>query len=356
MTRSNRWEQGSEYHLVSQRGGSAKNLPWSETVACFGTGRDALRGLIADSQSRRGWRRLWIPSYFCQEVVASLQSTGIGLVLYPDGPERSAPDLDCAAFRRGDALLVTNFFGLRAALSYDRVPRHIVAIIENHTHDLWSAWAMTSKADWCVASLRKTLPVPDGGVLWSPAGNPLPAEPVLTDERRRASTEKLAAMTLKSLYLDGAFDGKELFRRLAISGEDRIASGDVSGMTDWTRALLPVFPTETWRERRRENQRVLSSALSGIPGMTVLQSRDAVDGCPYSGIILFDSVQRRDHVRECLMAARVYPTILWPLESPVLPGIPPQNVDFSRRMLSIHCDMRYGREDMQRVAEMIKLI
>jgi len=286
--------------------------------------------------------------------VASLQSTGIGLALYPDGPERSAPDIDCAAFRCGDAILVTNFFGLRAPLSYDRVPRHVVAIVENHTHDPWSAWAMTSKADWCVASLRKTLPVPDGGVLWSPAGNPLPAEPVLTDDRRRASIEKLAAMTLKSLYLEGAFDGKEIFRLLAVSGESRIASGDVSGMTDWTRALLGALPTGTWRERRRENQRVLSTALSGIPGVTVLQPRDTVDGCPLSGILLFDSVQRRDHLRKRLMAWRVYPAILWQLESPVLPGIPPEDVDFSRRMLSVHCDMRYGRDDMLTVAEIIR--
>jgi hypothetical protein len=356
MTRPNRWEQGSEYHLMPQRGESAKDLPWGETVACFGTGRDALRGLIADSQSKRGWRRLWVPSYFCQEVVASLQTTGIDLAVYPDGPECSTPDFRYATFGRGDALFVVNFFGLRDEPTYDRVPRDAVAIIEDHAHDPWSVWARNSKADWCVASLRKTLPMPDGGVLWSPVDHPLPSEPASTDERQRASLEKLAAMTLKSLYLEGAFDGKELFRRLATSGESRIASGEVSGMTDWSRALLRAFPTGTWREQRRINQRVLSSALSGIPSVTVLQPQDAVDGCPFSGILLFDAAQRRDHVRERLMALRVYPVILWPLESPVVPGIPPENVDFSRRMLSIHCDMRYGREDMLRVAEMIRLI
>ena len=124
-------------------------------------------------------------------------------------------------------------------------------------------------------------------------------------------------------------------------------------MTAWTRALLGAFPVGTWRAQRRENHRVLSSALGGISWVTVLQPQDAVDGCPFSGILLFDTGERQDYVRERLTASRVYPAILWPLESPVLPGIPPENVDFSRRMLSIHCDMRYDREDMLRVAELI---
>ncbi|UCG42174.1 MAG: hypothetical protein JSU73_09880 [candidate division WOR-3 bacterium] len=321
----------------------------------FGTARDALRGLLADGSTRRCWRRLWIPSYFCQDVVASLRSTGIVLVTYTDDPENPLT-VGNARFLPGDALLVVNYFGLRGMPSYDRLLPDTVAIIEDHTHDPWSVWAINSEADWCVASLRKTLPVPDGAVLWSPVGHPLFSEPALTVDRRAASLEKLAAMALKALYLEGLLGDKEFFRRLAISGEGRIASGDVSGITEWTRALLRTFPTGTWRERRRENHRVLLSAIGGIPWATVLRPQDAVDVCPFSGIVLFDSAERRDHVRECLMASRVYPTILWPLESLALPGIPPENVDFSRRMLSIHCDMRYSRADMLRVAEMIRLI
>jgi hypothetical protein len=352
---TDRWEQGSEFHWMSCPAEPDTASPWDGRAAFFGTARDALRGLLADGQAKRGWRRLWVPSYFCQKVVSSLRATGIEMEVYPDRPDCPSPAFEHLPFQRGDAILVVNFFGLRAAPSYDRLPRDAVAVIEDHTHDPWSDWARTSKADWCVASLRKTLPVPDAGVLWSPVGHPLPPEPALTDERRRTSLKKLTAMALKALYLEGAFDDKELFRRLATSGEDRIAEGDLSGMTTWTRALLLTFPVRPWRGRRRENHRVLSSALSGIPWVKVLQPMSEGDECPFSGILLFDSVERRDHVRERLMASRVYPAILWPLESPVLPGVPPEDVDFSCRMLSIHCDMRYDREDMLKVAGLIGL-
>ncbi|MFO7676544.1 MAG: hypothetical protein R6X12_09545 [bacterium] len=350
---SARWEHGSEFHLVPHRGEQAAESPWDGRGVFYATGRDALRGLLAEGRARYGWRRLWLPGYFCQEVVAALGRTGIGLVVYPDGPASPAPGFERIPFERGDALLVVNYFGLRAAPAGDALPRAAVTVIEDHSHDPWSAWARSSNADWCIASLRKTLPAPDGGVLWSPAGHPAPPEPAVTDCHRQAALEKLAAMTLKALYLEGRFDDKELFRRLATAAEGRMGSAEVSGMTGWTRALLPTLPVTSWRERRRRNHRALATALDGISWVEVLPSRDADGGCPFSGILLFDSPGRRERVRERLLAARVYPAILWPLESPALPGIPSEAVALSRRMLSIHCDMRYAEEDMLRVAGLV---
>jgi hypothetical protein len=40
-------------------------------------------------------------------------------------------------------------------------------LVEDHSHDPFSPWAVGSSADYAFCSLRKTLPVPDGGLLWS---------------------------------------------------------------------------------------------------------------------------------------------------------------------------------------------
>ncbi|MGQ9708507.1 MAG: hypothetical protein ACUVUR_06495, partial [bacterium] len=108
-----------------------------------------------------------------------------------------------------------------------------------------------------------------------------------------------------------------------------------------------------WRKSRQENHRAFATAISNVLWVRVLQPFNPDDCCPFSAILLFDSPQRRDFVRERLIASRVYPAILWSLESPVVTGIPPHNLDFSRRMLSIHCDGRYSKEDMLRVAELV---
>lgn len=333
---------------------SAIELPWHRNALFYGTGRDALRALLIYGQKKMGWTRLLMPSYFCQSVVSSLLSTGIKIEVYRDGPEIPAPEFDNIQFQKGDLLLVVNYFGLRTQPSYPQLPRDKIFIVENHTHDPLSFWAKTSNADWCFASLRKSLPIPDGAVLWSPIGNGLPPEPRLSEEHMRASLEKLAAMSLKALYLEGLFEDKEIFRTLTIAGNKRIGTGEVSAMSDWSRAMLERFPFLSWRKRRKDNHRALSSELSGLSWVRVLQPPPDGDTCPFSAVLLFDSPERRDFVRERLIEARVYPAILWSLEEPVVSGISESNLDFSRRMLSIHCDMRYDKKDMLRVAEIIQ--
>jgi hypothetical protein len=46
-------------------------------------------------------------------------------------------------------------------------------------------------------------------------------------------------------------------------------------------------------------------------------------------------------------------SVLWPLEVPVVEGIPQEHIDESRRMISVYCDMRYDEHDMRYVASLI---
>lgn len=348
-----RWEQGSEFHWLDYQSDGKEATPWSDEGLYFGTGRDAFRALLYHGMSARRWRRLWIPSYFCQEVVSSLASTGIETAVYPDSPMMSMPDIEQICTRPGDVILIVNFFGLRGTPGQAVVGRHGVEIIEDHTHDPSSHWAMTSSADWCVVSLRKTLPIPDGAVLWSPSGHTMPPAIAPTGDHAKASLEKLAAMTLKALYLNAHAVKKDDFRRLAVAAEERIGTGIVSGMFGWTRSILPTFPVSRWRQHRRRNHEALCNALSGISWLTALKPKVDQDMCPYSGVLLLDTAGRREYLRQRLIDLRIYTAVLWPLDEPAIEGIPQEHVDTSRRMISVYCDMRYDEHDMEYVASLI---
>ncbi len=351
---ADRWEQGSEFHWLAGTI-ATEPAPWDGIGRFFGSGRDALRVLLLYGQAKRGWRRLWLPAYFCQEVVAALISTGISVVIYDDGPQDTFSDLSVIPFVSGDVVLRVNYFGLRSKSKLCPSPQGTAEVIDDHTHDPWSDWARQSDADWCIASLRKTLPIPDGGVLWSPRGHLLPEAMPVTPKRENASLRKLAAMVLKTLYLEGRDVEKAIFRQLAMSGEASIAAGAVSGMPEWTAALVATFPVQAWRERRRDNHRLMCHALAKLPWVTVLPASESSGTCPFSAILVFDSAARRERVRHRLIEADVYPAILWPLEEPIVEGIADVYCDLGRRMLSIHCDMRYDAVDIERVAEFIKL-
>jgi dTDP-4-amino-4,6-dideoxygalactose transaminase len=158
-------------------------------------------------------------------------------------------------------------------------------------------------------------------------------------------------MWLKRLYLEGRDVEKSAFRALSTAGESVIAAGAISAMTPWSMEMIRGFGVTAWRQTRRRNFNTLSGALSGVSWLTVLTpSRD--DACPFSVVIVTDSPQRRNRLRERLIEARVYPATLWPLEEAVL-EVPHEHRDLSRRILALHCDGRYGDDDLGRVADEI---
>lgn len=349
----NRWEQGSEFHFLQYTQPEAvAHYPWDGKAAYLGSGRDALGLLIRHGMEHLGWRRIYIPSYFCQEVVKAIIDTGIETLIYTDSPLETKPEImlgQCAI--PGDIILLVNFFGLRYA---PNLAEHLKSkgfiVIEDHTHDPYSEWAFQSKADWCIASLRKVFPVPDGGVIWSPAGTALPKEPAQTSFHDRAVLEKFSAMVLKERYLAGAGIGKDLFRKLAIAGEKSIYAGDYSGISEITRQLLPTFPIAEWRQTRKANWKYLMSLLSTLSWVSVLRPQDESQVCPFSVIVTFENKAVRDSIREHLCHTDIYPAILWPIERGT-PGVPKAHIRLSETLLSIHCDMRYSESDLTRVFE-----
>ena len=120
----------------------------------MGSGRDAIRLLLDHGIENRGWLRLWIPGYFCQGVVETIQLSGITVMVYNNNPLADDQVWDNLPFEKGDVILVVNFFGLCSQPDYTSIDRQHVEIIEDHTHDpVCLAW--NSQADWAIASLRK---------------------------------------------------------------------------------------------------------------------------------------------------------------------------------------------------------
>lgn len=345
------WELGSEFHLRVAHAGDARPPPWEGQGLLVGCGRDALRLLLEHGQRERGWRRLWVPSYFCPEVVAAARETGLAVSAYGCLPLGLPPPAACDPPRAGpgDVVLQVNYFGLEArgvaagALELAGAER-----IEDHTHDPCSPWARRSRADFCLASLRKTLPLPDGGALWSPAGHALPAAPPLRARHRAAAARKLVAMALKARYLEGRAVPKAVFRRLAAQAESALGVGPASAISAEARALLGGFPVERWRARRRDNHRLVTAALADVPGLRVAQPADGERGCPSSAMLVFASGALRDAVRAALLEAGVYPAILWPAQQGAVERA------LSARLLSLPCDMRYGARDVLRAAEHVR--
>lgn len=342
-----RWENGSEFAWQgSPVAARSEPAPWDGGLLLF-SGRDALRLVSQLGVARHGWRRLWVPEYFCQHVVAALVRSDLELLAYRDHPLLPAPHWPDT--RAGDAVLVMNYFGLRQGIGDLDSPG--VQVIEDHSHDLTSSWAWTSRADFCIASMRKTLPLSDGGAVWSPRGHALPRLPPISAQRRRAGALKLTAMMLKAMYLNGLAVDKDTYRAIARSGERGLGHPGVSAMTEVSRAVVDSSDLAGWRQARSRNVRILREGLEPVAWADMLAA-DHLGGVPFGGLLVLDKSERREVLRRRLHEASIYPAVLWPLETTVLP-VGDEARDVSRRMLVIHCDGRYGCEDMARILEVL---
>lgn len=342
-----RWEYGSQFHWQPLGAdGERGQVPWTSESVRLGCGRDALRALLEHLQPSR----LWLPSYLCQELVAPFVGSDLDLRCYPDSPLEPSLDLQRIPLRARDAVLVVNYFGLGSRGRVLPTSVQDVTIVEDHTHAPCSDWAQGSQADYCFASLRKSIPIPDGAVLWSPQSRELPRCDRARFQRSEPVQQRLAGMLLKSLYLGGHDVSKPIFRELLDRGEQQIAEGSISTISPLSGVLMGIFPFATWQSARRRNFRRLTEGLAHASGFDVLEPADP-QVAPFAVVCVFPDADDCVAARKLLVARGIYPSRLWPLDKPALEGVPVEHVSLSRRMFALPCDGRYGESDVDRVLE-----
>lgn len=334
-------EFGSDFHSMdnffSERASLTRIYPNSLFLA---NGRQCIEILI----KKYAWKRIWMPAYFCYEVMESIRNTGIETLLYADYPNAYDVSLiENIDFQEGDVLFRVNFFGLR---NY-RSNKHIsVPIIEDHTHDVLGRWALYSDADWCIASLRKTYPIAGGGMLWSPKGHPLPTcEP--TEANYQMTELRWKAMDMKRDYLKGEDIKKEDFRKLFMETEEMMESLPLSSMDNRALKLVDYWDINAWYNVKKRNWNLLKKRLPSNVHCMISEDESCT---PFSLVLLLDNRMERDKFRMKLIENHVYPAILWNVPEDSMEEIS----DFSQRMISIHCDGRYNEREMTQLGEIIK--
>ena len=332
-------EFGSDYHLCGENYIRESSCNFLDDKRLYACGRHAFAALILHNK----WKRIWIPAYFCYEVIDYIKTLHIDVRLYNDFPrnDNSIETIEQLSFEDGDVLLRVNYFGFENPTIQLKLS---VPIIEDHTLGLNSFWALNSTADWCIASLRKSLPIAMGGALWSPKGYTLPPLINVTNEFNSLVTDRYAAMQLKSLYLEDKFHHKDVFRSLYIQTEQQIETLDISGLDSKSLQIIERMDVEKWLSIKKRNWDVACECLK----MYDLLSLDVEE--PFSIVIKCKSEEERDNLKMYLVGRNIYPAILWQMPD----GDDfSEACDFSKRMLSIHCDARYSEDDIKYVCNQI---
>lgn len=335
-------EFGSDFHYIDGYNSARAHLTdVFRGAALLADGRQCVVALIR----QYGWRRLWMPDYFCYEVIDTIkEQTKIEVLFYGDNPLKEG-DVEHLTYKEGDVLLRMNYFGIRDLRSNKNIP---IPVIEDHSHDPFGHWALYSDADWCISSIRKSLPLSEGGMMWTPKGYELPKIPQSTEENEKIAAIRWEAMEMKSDYLAGKDVNKEEFRKIYTETEEWFDTAEPTLIDERTNQFISKqFDLNLWLGSKRKNWALLSS-LVNKEHCEVLTAEH--ESCTmFSLVFLLESKERRDALRKNLIDKCVYPAILWKVPE----SASEESKRFSERMLSIHCDGRYNEEDIKQLADIL---
>jgi len=134
------WEVGGEYHSPVET--PRPFHPWPRPSVWYALGRHAVEALVEQLRPRA----VWIPDYFCHEVVPSWERLA-SVQTFEDDPRWPEPRWETIRARRGDIVLAVNYFGAREGSGWAEHAEDFV-LVEDHSHDPFSPWAAASTAPY----------------------------------------------------------------------------------------------------------------------------------------------------------------------------------------------------------------
>ncbi len=332
-------EFGSDFHYISNydlriSNGFADFFKGIEQF--YFSGRVALRAIISNGINKHSWKRIYIPTYYCQEVYDFVTDLNIEFEFYDCNPVQNL----LPSFIEDDdkcAVLVVNYFGISIP-DFSHLKNS--AVIEDLTHDL--SLINQSKADYVFGSLRKVLPVPVGGFVKSKEKLQEIASSLFSEE---VALEKLSGMVLKKKYLEGKIKEKDIFRNLLIEAEHSFENLK-------TYTSLPLLVKEFFSElniykiisSKKHNSLLAKKQIRSNAKFDLLTSNSDSE---YAIILKFHNTEEREELRKYLIKHNIYPMVLWPNH------INEKDLILENTLLFVHIDFRYSFEDVQFITKII---
>jgi dTDP-4-amino-4,6-dideoxygalactose transaminase len=333
---------------------------WSfESCHTVTSGRTGLR-LIAQMLKTHSNDGVLLPSYLCRSMVQPFQEEGVSLRFFRIRADLTIDLNDLMGLVesvRPGAVLFVNYFGFPRSRAETETLCDIKErcwVIEDCAQGSLveqDSPVVGTVGDWVITSLRKYLPLPDGGLVIDGKGLGLPSLPPATGKVIR---QRLLGKFLRYEFLrgDSGLPGlEEAFLTLFEAAEDELdRSVPLQAMSLVSERLMGVMDLSDAMARRRRNYSVLLQAFAEEPRLPMI-GRPLLPALPpgVSPLVfpILVAKERRDALRQQLTSQRVFCPVHWRLPVEVNQGQYSEAHELSGQMLGLPIDQRYSEEDME---------
>lgn len=295
------------------------------------SGREYHSGLLALNNGRSGLlyllkarkiRKLYLPRYLCDSVSGICGQYGFDFEFYSIGKD-FLPVFD-RELAPEEYLYVVNYYGqITNEMALELKARYGRIIFDN-VHAFFQPPVPGIDT---IYSCRKFFGVPDGGYVSTDAVLEETLETDVSKDRMK--------------HVLGRFEGVASDYHADFKANDRAFTRlPLRQMSALTHNLLRAVDYEAVRQRRNENFALLHKHLGHRNPLNSM----APEG-PYAYPFYCENGME---LKKALAAKKIYVATLWPN---VLENGSPLEQDYTRNILPLPCDQRYGPEDMMRIIE-----
>lgn len=262
-------ETGLPLSLFAQK----KTEKIKSNTLLFSHARGGVEFFLKKIRTKREKKTLLIPGYICADFAQAIISTGVDLKFYQIDDKFNPVIKD--VFEKIDnetfAVVVVHYFGFlcqSVSRIVDYCRQNNVKVIEDFAHFLYcDKTEMNIKADVAVFSLKKLLPLPDGGLLYGNSMN-INKNTCDLDEVPRYHQDvykNTAKLVLKNYLRRIIFSPRRRYSTINDNQLDRSYSG-IKRISDLSesifRNICQTGHLNYIRERRRENFHCFADVFS----------------------------------------------------------------------------------------------
>lgn len=323
----------------------------------FDSGRSAIRCLLDYLGGKI--QTVMLPEYTCASVLQPFLERNYKIVYYPVRKNlhiKRETFIQLVERETPRMILVQSYFGFDTLWEerdfLKELRKKDIIIVEDITHSVFLKDRAVC-ADYLVASLRKWCALPDGGILAGPIEkniNVFGENTAFVTERLLAQEEKRNCFSGKDFHESEKQSFIRLFERSEAMLEQQKNCYSMSG---YTRKRMFSVDWELVRTIRRSNYSVLVHALNGVKGLDILFPQLGEHDVPLY-FPVYVKKNERDLLRSEMRKNNILLPVIWPMPQ-VLEGFLDTEVkEIYDEIIAVPCDQRYGKEEMQLIAEKIK--
>ena len=318
-----------------------KDIDLLKESRLFYTGRHAIRYLIDEINQTNELNTIWLPNYYCQHVTSWLKKIYHNISFYKIDPFKSNLEFDLTIFKNpNDLVILNNFWGI---YSYD-IPNSLdrPIFIEDHSHGWLTKSCKNSVADFCFASLRKTLPVPLGGIAWTPKKSGYELSHLQTITNSKKALQEFVVNGWQPM--NSAMEIKRDCTDLETKNEYLCLYGKAETYLHQQYEVLPMeieheniikkFMFKDYNSYKSKNLTSLYNQIIKNDKFKIITKPGEIS---FGLDLAFKSYETLKNLKTFLVGKTIYPSELWP-ENHI------EN-DF-KYLLNVHIDFRYQEKDI----------